>query len=181
MFKVNDLMVYGSTGVCRVEAIGVPAGLPDGMGPHQYYTLRPLHDTGVIYAPVDSNIFMRPVVTREEAENLISGIPEIRAEECASSSPQLLSEHYRTFFASHNCEDLLQLIKTVYTKTHRSLSAGRQMGRTDQRYLQRAEQLLYEEFSVALGIPLDEVKPYIERRMHELEAAARGRSKTDQA
>ena len=35
----------------------------------------------------------------------------------------------------------------------------------DERYMKQAERLLYGEFSVALGIPFDEVQPYIASRV----------------
>ena len=40
MYQVGDLIVYGNTGVCRVEKIGKPdmAGVPEGI---DYYTLSP--------------------------------------------------------------------------------------------------------------------------------------------
>lgn len=162
MYRVNDRIIYGTSGVCQVEAVGEPAGIPGAGGGRLYYTLRPLFDNGVIRVPVDAKVFMRPILTRSEAEALIARIPEIEEEDCAGgASPQLLSEHYRSFFTSHRCEDLLTLIKTVYAKSQRAGSRGKAMGRTDQHYFQRAKDLLEQEFSVSLGIPLAEVSEYI--------------------
>ena len=71
MFQAGELVVYGSTGVCRVEDF---AGL-DGPGEDRgkrYYLLKPLWQDGVIYAPMDSEkVPMRPVISRTEAEALI--------------------------------------------------------------------------------------------------------------
>ena len=68
MFQIGELVVYGSTGVCRVEEI---SGLnqPGEDREKRYYRLRPLWQDGVIYAPVDSRkVSIRPVISREEAE-----------------------------------------------------------------------------------------------------------------
>ena len=46
-----------------------------------------------------------------------------------------------------------------------------QPGKTDQQYRKRAEELLHEELSVALGISFDEVPAYIEQRISALEVA----------
>ena len=50
-----------------------------------YYYLAPLIGTGVYYSPVDSGAFMRPVISREEAEALIDAIPGIAPAVCNDS------------------------------------------------------------------------------------------------
>ena len=82
MFQPGELLVYGTTGVCRVEEIATPDLTRADRG-RRYYLLRPLHQDGVIYAPVDSGkVAIRPVISREEAETLIDLIPSVRAEVC---------------------------------------------------------------------------------------------------
>lgn len=41
MYKTDDIIFFGSTGVCRVVSVGEPsiAGMPSGV---DYYTLQPL-------------------------------------------------------------------------------------------------------------------------------------------
>ena len=75
---------------------------------------------------------------------------------------RLSSEHYQEVLQSHDCGDLVQLIKTVYAKSKRS---GRRLSQVDQRYRKRAEELLNSELSVALGIPLKEVPAYINQKI----------------
>lgn len=170
MYSVNDLIIYGSGSVCRVEAIATAEDLPGGDKERLYYTLRPLFDNGVIRVPVDAKVFMRPVVTKEEADALIQSIPTLKAAaDFGTNSPQLLSEKYRSFFASHNCEDLLTLIKTVYLKAQKASAHGKSMGRTDQHFYQRAKMLIEQEFSVALGIPVPEVEAYIAQKIEQAE------------
>ncbi len=166
MYSVNDLIIYGSSGVCRVEEIGVPKDIPGAAPERSYYTLRPLFDNGTIRVPTDANVFMRPVISRSEANELIAAIPEIPADNsCVTNSPQLLSEHYKSYFASHRCEDLLTLIKTVYAKNAKAGTHGKSIGRTDQHYFQRAKDLVEQELSIALEMPLEEVGPYIEQKV----------------
>ena len=50
MFQPGELLVYGTTGVCRVEEITAPDFTRADRG-RQYYLLRPLYQDGVIYAP----------------------------------------------------------------------------------------------------------------------------------
>ena len=70
MTKPLDLIVYGGEGVCRVEEIGVPK-ISGVNKQRQYYTLSPLYRAGKVFAPVDAKVFMRPVITHDEAVALI--------------------------------------------------------------------------------------------------------------
>ena len=82
MFQPGELVVYGSTGVCRVEGFGGLDQPGEDRG-KRYYLLKPLWQDGMIYAPVDSEkVPMRPVMSREEAEALIGRMPEIPAASC---------------------------------------------------------------------------------------------------
>ena len=73
MFSIGSLIVYSGTGVCRVEAVGPPPFDPGSKV--EYYTLIPLQSTGTIYVPVDTKVFMRPILSREAAQELIRRIP----------------------------------------------------------------------------------------------------------
>ena len=74
MFQPGDLVVYGPTGVCRVEAVTCPKPAP-GEKERPYYQLRPLHQDGVIYTPADqAKIPIRPVISAQEADALIDEI-----------------------------------------------------------------------------------------------------------
>lgn len=167
MFEKGSLMIYDTTGVCRVEDIGVPAGLPVANKDKKYYKLAPVFGTGTIYIPVDTKVFMRPVISKSEAENLIRKIPEIREDICDTHNQKVLEDHYKASLMTHECEDLIQLIKTVYMKKKNLERTGKKTGKTDTQYMKRAKTLLHEELSIALGIPVDEVEDYITKAVEE--------------
>lgn len=171
MFQKNDLIVYGNTGICRVEEVGTPEGLPGIDKGKLYYRLTPIRGAGTIYTPVDTSVFTRPAMTKGEAEQLIDRIPEIAEDSFECRDPRMLAEHYRTSLQTHECEDLIRLIKTVYQKSQKLVQNGKKPGKTDQQYRKRAEELLNEELSVALGIAFAEVPAYIEQRISALEVA----------
>lgn len=161
MFEAGTLVVYESSGVCRVDGVGVPAGLPSAEKGRLYYTLTPVHGAGTIYIPVDTRAFMRPVITRDEALELIARIPDIGEAVCDDRDPRMLSAHYRSYLQNHDCESLVQLIKMIYIKSHSMAKNNRKPSMTDMQYMKRAKELLHDELSVALGIPCDEVEGYI--------------------
>ncbi len=162
MFQPGDLVVYGNDGVCRVESVG-PLALSGLKSDKLYYTLTPLYQQGRVFAPVEGKVFIRPILTREEAEELIRSFPEIREDDVTVHSSRLRSERYQQLVRSHHCEDLVQLIKTVYLKRQEAEAAGRRGGQVEERYRKRAEELLYGELAASLGIGIDEVEPYIFR------------------
>ncbi|MEF9983798.1 MAG: CarD family transcriptional regulator [Oscillospiraceae bacterium] len=161
MYQPGDLIVYGGSGVCRVIDVGKP-NFHIADSEKLYYKLLPIYSSETIYTPVDTCVFMRPVISQEEAEKLISEIPSIKENFCDNQKPSLLTAHYKESFESHNCKDLMQLIKTIYTKNQEAAQNKKQMGQTDQHFMALAEDLLYGELAVALGIERENVLEYIE-------------------
>lgn len=104
---------------------------------------------------------MRAVISREEAVALVEQMPSIQ--ECAyeNCDLNLLKEQYRTMLQSHDCTELIKLIKTIYTKRQLVNQKGNKLSQVDDQYLKQAEELLYGELSVALGIPKNSVVEYI--------------------
>ena len=71
MFAAGDLVIYGGNGVCEVTEVGPLRGSRGAERKRLYYTLRPRSGTETIYAPVDTPVYMRGIISREEAERLI--------------------------------------------------------------------------------------------------------------
>ena len=168
MFQPGDLVVYGATGVCRVEEIMKPRLTP-GERNRLYYLLKPLHQDGVIYSPVDSEkVPMRSVMSREDAEALIERIPSIRGKAWKAPTLQALTQRYQSAINSHDSGELVQLTKSIYAKRQQAQSQKRRLGMVDERFMKQAERLLYGELSAALEIPFEEVQAYIAKRVDAL-------------
>lgn len=67
MYQIGEHIMYKNIGICVVEEIGKPGFSADKE--KEYYTLRPLDATGNarIYVPVDSDIFMRNIITKKRS------------------------------------------------------------------------------------------------------------------
>lgn len=166
MFAIGSLIVYSGTGVCRVESVGPPPF--DPRCKTEYYTLTPLRGSGTIYVPVNSKVFMRPILSRQAAQELVRRIPEIQQAQVGNLDYRMLAQRYRSFLDTHSCEDLVQLIKTVYTKSKTSTQHGKKPSKVDQDFQKRAEFLLHDELSAALDIPFDQVGEYITQQIEQL-------------
>lgn len=169
MFKINELLVYGNEGVCRVDDIRTL----DMMGVDKdrlYYVLIPLYGNGKIYTPVDTNIYMRPVITYERVQKLIEQIPNMKVAKVSQNNNfRELNDYYKSLIDTHNCEDLLELIRTIYVKKCYAESNKKKLGRIDKEYMKMAEDLLYGEFSAALEIPKEDVENYIIQKLNDIE------------
>lgn len=165
MFQKGDLIIYGNTGVCRVDDIVLLDNLPNIDTEKLCYQLSSVYSKETIYIPTDTTVFMRPVLSKTEALALIDKIPSIPEDDTSIGNQRLRSEHYRTFFQSHQCEDLVCIIKSIYHKTQQRTDSGRRPDRTDQQYLKQAEELLHGELAISLDIPYDDVPEYIKNHV----------------
>lgn len=165
MFQAGELVVYGATGVCRVEEI-VGLDQPGRDKGREYYLLKPLWQDGVIYAPVGSGkVPMRPVMSREEAEALIDRMPGIQAASCRAGTAQALAQQYQSAVRDGGHQALVEMMKAIHHKRGQAELKNRRLGMIDERYMKQAERMLYGELATALEIPFDEVEPYIASRI----------------
>lgn len=164
MFQPGEKIVYGTTGVCTVQEVTPRDDLPGTAPGTLYYALEPLSGSGIIYLPVDAPVFMRPVITRQEAEALVARIPEMAAEAYHQRNLQMLRNHYQEVLQSHDCEKLLEMTMSIHVKEKQAIKAGRKLGQIDARFQKRAEELLWGELAVALEIPVEEVPRYIQEK-----------------
>lgn len=160
MFSVNEYVVYGSEGVCKVESIGHPEimGLDKSK---DYYTLAPVYRPGKIYTPVDSSILMRSVISRNQAEELIGGINDIDCDLDVPRDAKLANIFYRDLVRSYECVKLIRVIKYVFAKRRELAAAKRNVPAVDMKFFKIAEDMLYNEFGFVLGMDPKDVKGYI--------------------
>lgn len=168
MYDKGTLIMYGNTGVCRVEDVTPMAGSRGAEKGRLYYKLLPIYGSGTIFVPVDTKIFMRPILTRTEAIALIRHIPSIRSDYETADNWHQISDLYQQSLHSHDCEELIHMIKAIYLKNRASAESGKRPCKIDQDFKKRAEDLLHGELAAALGVSPEEVPPLIERELHSL-------------
>ena len=164
MFQVNDYVVCGSHGVCVVKAVGaVDIGAADKT--RLYYTLEPLYLKGnTVYTPVDNQkSVMRDIISREDAWKLIDKIPDI--EMLGTVEDKKPEAGYKEVMGRYECRGWIQIIKTLYLRKQGRLKEGRKNIARDDIYLKAAQDYLFGELAVALGMEKDEVETYIIDRM----------------
>ena len=160
MFKKGEYVVSGNKGVCVVEDI-TTLDISGVDKEREYYILKPIYVTGsTVYVPVDTaDGSLRRVLSREEADRLIRGIPDIPL--ITISNDKLLEQEYRGCMKTNDCTEWIRIIKTIYMRKQKRLEVGRKVTAVDAKYFRLAEENLYGELAVSLQMPRGEVESYI--------------------
>ena len=163
MFSVGDKIIYGENGVCTVSKIA-PLDASGSSPGKLFYHLEPLIGSGIYYTPVDSGAYMRPVISRAEAEALIASIPSIEPAICYDNRFNHVDAFYKELFRQHSCEALVAIVKGLRLRMAERKTKSSRAEAT----LKRARDMLHGELAVALDLELQDVEEYIKNRIGEL-------------
>ncbi len=166
MFEVGDNVVYGSNGVCRVAKVGTLDSL--GVAKDKiYYTLSPYFIPGsTIFTPADNKkVIIRPVLSKQEAMQLIDEIKEIETLWIADEKSR--ENEYKEAFRKCDCRELVKIIKTIHLRQEARIAEGKKETTLDEKYFHMAEERLYEELTIPLEMTVDEVREFVIARVEE--------------
>ncbi len=164
MFNCGDLIVYGNNGVCCIEEI-TTSPLDIVEKDKLYYVLKNLSSNGVAYVPVDSSVYMRPVMSQDDANALIDKIPSVSTAMFDNIPARELQKTYREILLSHDSVAILSLIKHVRLTAKRKQELKKKLSSTEERFLEQALKVIGSELSVSLGIDMKNVRDYITDRL----------------
>jgi len=155
MFQVGQYVMYANEGVCRITAIGP---LPQGQEGRIYYTMEKQFHSETIYTPIDTPQPIRNLMTRQEAEMLLSRIRQFRSPEAVPRDQKLAQADYRRALYSQDPEALLDLIRRIYRKNE---GVHKPYSQLDERYFRIARELLHGELAAVFGTTPDEAEVMI--------------------
>lgn len=160
MFKTGTYIICGQHGVCRIEDVG-PLQLSEASKKRDYYTLSQVYSKGgVIYVPVDSNkIIMRPLLSKIEADTLLHEIADL--EEIPVENDRQREEIFKKAIMTCDVKEWIRVIKTILIRRKKRLEQGKKTTAGDERCLHAAQENLYGELAVVLGMEKHEVENHI--------------------
>lgn len=160
MFGVGDYVVYGSDGVCKVDAIGA-LEMDGRMSDKEYYTLVPVYfGSTKVYCPVGNDqVVMRHIISKEETEKLIHDIPEMTPLDVPNEKAREIV--YKKALRTCDCHELVRLIKTVHNRREKRIMVGKKVTAVDEKYYRFAEDALYGELAIPLAMDRSQVREYI--------------------
>ena len=153
MFKIGEYVVYKHDVSKLIEI------KKQYFNNEDYYILESTLDKSLkISVPVSKNNFLRPIIVKEEVDQIIKKIPKI---ETIKSSDKLLEMEYKKLINTGTFEDLITIIKTTYLRNKKRVDDNKKISDKDNNYFLLAEKYLYNEFSIVLGKSIEETKDYI--------------------
>lgn len=160
MFEIGDYIIYGNSGVCKIEKIG-PMEMRGIAKDKLYYTLTPVFiKSSKVFTPIDNKkVVMRSILSREEANELLSQLDCIN--ELQVDEDKKREESYREAIRTYDCKEYIKVIKTAYQKEQEKLASGKKVTYSDDKYLRIAKESLCQELSVSLEIDQDKIDELI--------------------
>ncbi len=160
MYHIDDIVIYGTDGVCQIEDI---TELRFGKESVEYYVLAPLgKKEDAVYVPTKNEQVlkrMRPVLSKKEAQELLDKVPA--APLPWTENERERSQQYKDILLHGTSEDVLVMTRTLYLHQIEQLEKGKKLHSSDERFLKDAERMLIDELAYVFGITAQEVLPLI--------------------
>ncbi len=163
-FIVGDTVRYSTTGVCRVAEV---TKQQFGKTAEEYYVLQPVHKKELqVFVPCKNEQLvskMKRLLSAAEVKALIAEMPQ--GDIAWEEDDQLRKTQYQQMLQNGSRKELIGMINAIYMHQKRLESSGKRLHQSDERFMEAAEKLLYDEFSYVLQIKPEEVLPFILRQL----------------
>ena len=156
MLKLNQTVMYGTTGVCTVINIEEKK---IGREKREYYVLKPNSAaTSTVFVPADNELLLakaRELISGAQIAKMFEELPKAE-----SVWIDIDSERKKVFGDTVMSGDrfaCLSLLKTLIVKQKQLSAVGKRLHLADERVLREVQRLICDEFSFVLGSTPDEV------------------------
>ena len=164
MFKINDVVVYGSQGVC--EIVDIVEKKIDGAS-KSYFVLKPKTYRGATFFVPTWNEKawgkMRKVMSKNDIDTLIDSMPTKTPTWIANENER--KETYKKILASGNQAAIISMVQALFIHKKEREAEGKRLHMSDEHFMKDAEQLLYNEWQYVLNVDKVGLMEYIFRRI----------------
>lgn len=164
MYQIDDVVVYGLHGVCRITNIEPKIFAGEE---HLYYMMKPIFDDrSTFFIPAENELSckkLRPLLSATEIKDLIHTIPTQKI--IGITDEKHRKETYQQIIESGNRSEIIRLVKTLYKRKEAQQKAGKKQHLIDERFLKEAETVICDEFAYVLNIDRKEVATYIQEEL----------------
>lgn len=158
-------VVYKNIGVCIIESVEKKNF--DGTNDIEYYKLKPItSNTSTYYIPVEnSDDKLRSLFTKNEVDSFIDNMTS--ADEIWVDDSRERRMIFGNILKSDDYQSIIGMIKALYMHQNEKIKNNKHLSSSDEMLLNSAENLMFQEFSVVLGIEQSEVRNYIIQRIEQ--------------
>ena len=164
-FEIGSWVMYSATGICRI--LSREKKCFDGVHETEYYKLEPLREGthSVYYIPVlTAASKLRPLMDAPQVHDLIQHIQDLPCRWCADRNAR--KELCHQILRQDDPEQLLTMVKSLHTQQEAQSRAGKKLSSSDEAALHSAEQILNEEFALALHMQPGEIPLLVQQALH---------------
>jgi CarD family transcriptional regulator len=164
MFEIGTYVIYGNTGICKIEDI-TTLDMPGANNDRLYYVLSSLQGkSNRDFIPVDNTkVVIRSVIDEKTANELLERFDEIP--EIVAENDKLREEKFKEFTKRSDCECWIAIIKTISARKKERIAQGKKITATDERYYRLATEQLYNELAFSLEMEIGEVEEMINTKI----------------
>lgn len=108
---------------------------------------------------------MRPVMTKEEGLALIDEIKEL--DYLGITSEKSRESEYKEALQTGEALELVKVIKTISKRKEVRIAEGKKITATDEKYYRLAEERLYGELAVVLGVKKEDMPEFLRERIQQ--------------
>lgn len=161
-FRVGEIIVYGSNGVCKIDDIKETSFFKEP--PKPYYFLSPLFvkSSSVIYVPMDNPVQtdkIKPIMTEKEADEFIKSLPVTGMEWIEDRNRR--KEAFTKVLSSGTRSEIAALIELIMSHRKFLEAEGRKLNAQDERALSEAMRRIDNELAVIKGVEPSEIQKKI--------------------
>ena len=156
MYEIGEYIVHPGQGVCLVEDV-----VDNPSATYQLLPVGQRHPMRISF-PVASESRLRPVLSHEEAEDIIAQYPTMQVDEFTNKSNALEEEHFRYEIRLGSCRDSVRVVKTFRTRIAEVKARNKKPPVAYERILKQASERSLSELAVALDSTPDDVRVLFE-------------------
>ena len=158
MYEVGEYIVHPGQGVCKVEDVIE--------NPEVSYMLMPVGTSNPmrISFPISGENRLRPVLSHDEAQELVDEYTDLSIDDYRSASIALEEQYYRDKIRRGTCLDSVRTVKTFRHRIDESKANNKRPPVVYERILKQAIERSLEELSIALDMSKDDIVSLFESR-----------------
>ncbi len=163
MYEVGEYIVHPGQGVCKVEDVIE--------NPEVSYMLMPVGTSNPmrISFPISGENRLRPVLSHDEAQELVDEYTDLSIDDYRSASIALEEQYYRDKIRRGTCLDSVRTVKTFRHRIDEAKANNKRPPVVYERILQQAIDRSLEELSIALDMSKDDIVSLFESRESDVQ------------
>ena len=163
MYEVGEYIVHPGQGVCKVEDVIE--------NPEVSYMLMPVGTSNPmrISFPISGENRLRPVLSHDEAQELVDEYTDLSIDDYRSASIALEEQYYRDKIRRGTCLDSVRTVKTFRHRIDEAKANNKRPPVVYERILKQAIERSLEELSIALGMSKDDIVSLFESRESDVQ------------